>query len=228
VEKRLIAALSVSLGAALLVIAFLVGRMTRTSSGPTLQSPVVIEHETQREPTPLPVRPAEQPGLTVPDIHPPLPPEVPSVREPQTPAHEPQVQSETRPAPHEPGAKSAIVSYFEKMDAIHVEGSGDPATFAQGILAGIERGDMSGIDSLVANAKIALAQAAAMQPPLPCAEYHRRMIDALSEAAAEMAKIREAIKTSDVNAITAIAPQLQTTQQKINDLDQMKKQLLGQ
>jgi hypothetical protein len=114
------------------------------------------------------------------------------------------------------------------MDAIHVEGSGDPATFAQGILAGIERGDMSGIDSLVANAKIALAQAAAMQPPLPCAEYHRRMIDALSEAAAEMAKIREAIKTSDVNAITAIAPQLQTTQQKINDLDQMKKQLLGQ
>ena len=54
------------------------------------------------------------------------------------------------------------------------------------------------------------------------------MIDALSEAAAEMAKIREAIKTSDVNAITAITPQLQTTQQKINDLDQMKKQLLGQ
>jgi hypothetical protein len=53
------------------------------------------------------------------------------------------------------------------------------------------------------------------------------MIDALSEAAAEMAKIREAIKTSDVNAITAIAPQLQTTQQKINDLDQMKKQFAG-
>jgi hypothetical protein len=174
VEKRLIAALSVSLGAALLVIAFLVGRMTRTASGPTLQSPVVIA---QREPTPLPVQPAEQPGLTVPDIHPPLPPEATSVREPQTPAHEPQVQSETRPAPHEPGAKSAIVSYFEKMDAIHVEGSGDPA---------------------------------------------------LSEAAAEMAKIREAIKTSDVNAITAIAPQLQTTQKKLNDLDQMKKQLLGQ
>ena len=128
--------------------------MTRTSSGPTLQSPVVIEHEAQRGPTPLPVRPAEQPGLTVPDIHPPLPPEVPSVREPQTPAHEPQVQSETRPAPQEPGAKSAIVSYFAKMDAIHVEGTGDPTTFAQGILGGIEHGDMSGIDSLIADAKI--------------------------------------------------------------------------
>jgi hypothetical protein len=212
VEKRLIAALSVSLGAALLVIAFLVGRMTGTSSGPT----------------PQPVRPVEQPGLTAPDIHPPLPPEAPLVRERQAPAHEPQVQSETRPAPQEPGAKSAIVSYFAKMDAIHVEGSGDPTTFAQGIVGGIEQGDMSGIDSLVADAKIVLAQATAIQPPLPCAEYHRRMIGALSEATAEMVKMREAIKTSDANAIMAIAPQLQTTQQKINDLDQMKKQLLGQ
>lgn len=224
----MIAALSVSLSAALLVIAFLVGRMTRTQSGPTPQSPVVIEHETPREPTPLPVRTAEQPGLTVPDMHPPLPPEAVLVHEPHSPAYEPQVQSETRPAPNEPGAKSAIVSYFAKMDAIHVEGTGDPTTFAQGILGGIEHGDMSGIDSLIADAKIGLAQATATQPPLPCAEYHRRMIDALSEAAAELAKIREAIRTSDANAITAIAPQLQTTQQKINELDQMKKQLLGQ
>ena len=131
------------------------------------------------------------------------------VREPQAPVHELQVQSETRPAPHESDAKSAIVSYFARMDAIHVEGSGDPETFAQGILGGIERGDMSGIDSLVAHAEIALAQATAVQPPLPCAEYHRRMIEALSEAAAEVAKIRDAIKTSDVNAITAMAPQLQ-------------------
>jgi hypothetical protein len=228
VEKRLIVALSVSLGAALLVIAFLVGRMTGTSSGQTPQSPIVIEHETPREPTPLPVRPAEQPGLTVPDVHSSLPPGAALVREPQAPVYQPQVQFETRPGPHEPDTKSAIVLYFAKMDAIHVEGSGDPETFAQGILDGIERGDMAGIDSLVANAKSALAQATAMQPPPRCAEYHRRMIEALSEAAVEVAKIRDAIKTSDANALTAIAPQLQTTKQKIYALDQMKKQLLGQ
>lgn len=84
------------------------------------------------------------------------------------------------------------------------------------------------MDTLVDGSNRALAQASAVQPPPSCAEYHRRLLEALSEAASGMVKMRDAIAKSDGESIAVLVPQIQATQQKVEDLDRMKRQLLGQ
>jgi hypothetical protein len=82
-------------------------------------------------------------------------------------------------------------------------------------------------DKLVDDAKLALRQATDVRPPLACAEYHQRLIEALSESVAGLEKFRNAIKESDLDRVASVAAQLQSAQQKVNDLDFMREQLLG-
>jgi hypothetical protein len=220
VEKRLIAGLAAALAVSLLVIAFLMGRMTGTRSVPTAQAPVIVQPETPHDSVssaaePPPVAAQRNDQLVEP------------LREPLPPIRQEPAAIREQPALSHAPVDAAIAAYFAKIDAIHVAGTGDPMTVAQGILGGIQSGDTSGIDSLVDSAKIALAQATSVQPPPSCAEYHRRLLSVLSEAAAGMVQMREAIVKSDLTAVTALAPQMQATQQKIEDLDRMRKQLLG-
>jgi hypothetical protein len=50
---------------------------------------------------------------------------------------------------------------------------------------------------------------------------------ALSESVAGLEKFRNAIKESDLDSVASVAAQLQSAQQKVNDLDFMREQLLG-
>jgi hypothetical protein len=236
-EKRLIAILSVSLIAALMVIAFQAGKLyvKPNQSIPQTATVITAEKPAEAQGTPelAPVSPISADKLGTSDD------KEQFVRPPQTAPDTPPAlpREERADAPHRPdpphrpsetGSAAAIASYFSKIDAIHVEGAGDPTTFAQGILGGIQSGDSSQMDKLVNDAKLALGQAAGVQPPLACAEYHRRLIEALSESVAGLEKFRNAIQTSDLTSITSVAGQLQSAQKKINDLEFMRKQLLGQ
>jgi hypothetical protein len=234
VEKRLIAVLSVSLVAALIVIAFQAGKLSvrQNESIP----PAVAVAATQKPTEPIdPPRPAEAVPISPPPVDPRGPsvdkqPEPSALPPPYTPPPVPPPRvnqpEPSRPAP-ETGSSAAIVSYFAKVDAIRVEGSGDPTTFAQAIIGGLQSGDSSQMDRLVNSAKLALAQATSLQPPPACAEYHRRLIETLSESVTGLEKFRDAIAKSDLDSITSVAQQLQSTQQKVNDLESMRKQLLG-
>jgi hypothetical protein len=241
-EKRLIAILSVSLVAALMMIAFQAGKLSvKPSEGTPQTSPVVraekpaeaqitIESERLSEAAPL-ISPPIDPRAASADLAQLLQPLQTS---PDAPHHSeplPLPRGEQANPPHRPsdtGSAAAVASYFSKIDAIHVEGSGDPTAFAQGILGGIQSGDSSQMDKLVNDAKLALGQADSVKPPSVCADYHRRLIETLSESVSGLEKFRNAIQTSDLAGITSVAAQLQSTQKKINDLELMRKQLLGQ
>ncbi len=221
-QKRLIAGLAAALVVSLLVIAFLIGRMTGNRSVSTVQVPLAGQREMPQSPVPVaaPSVPAAAENEQQPASVQPFRETQPPTRQELTPTREPP------PITRLP-ADTAIASYFAKIDAIHVAGTGDPMTFAQGILSGIEGGDTSGVDSLVESAKAALAQATSVQPPPSCADYHRRLLGVLSKRPTEWSGCEEAIVKSDLNAVTALAPQMQATQQKIEELDRMKKQLLA-
>ncbi len=92
---------------------------------------------------------------------------------------------------------------------------------------GLERGNTSQIDAFVNDAKLALAQATVVNPPVACAEYHRRLIELMSESVAAVDKMRTAIGTGDIGGMTALVSKLQDSQQKANELELMRKQLLG-
>ena len=241
-EKRLVAGLSISLVAALIVIAFQAGKLSVRQNESIPPAATVTATQKLAEPIDAP-KPAEVASISPPpvDQHAPstdkqqqplvLPPPTPATTpRSYTPPPEPLPRVE-HPAPPRPasetGSSAAIASYFAKVDAIQVEGSGDPTTFAQGILGGIQSGDTSQMDRLVNNAKLALGEATSLQPPPACTEYHRRLIETLSESVTGLEKFRDAIAKSDLDSITSVAQQLQSTQKKVNDLESMRKQLLG-
>jgi len=234
-EKRLIAILSVSLMAALLVIAFMAGRMSVKPNGPTHETVAVSGGEKPAQAAPVSSPTVEQrPGPGEKDQ---LLSQNPSAQSsiPQSPrvpdakvAFPREEHTDARPRPSDTGSAAPIASYFAKIDAIQVPGTGDPTAFAQGILGGLQNGDSSQIDKLVNDAKHALAQATEVRPPSACAEYHRRLIESLSESVAGLEKFRTAIEKSDLNGVASVVAQLQGAQQKINNLESMRKQLLAQ
>jgi len=236
-EKRLIAILSVSLIAALLVIAFMAGRMSVQTNESAVRTAAVTGSGRPVEPPP-----AASP-VSAPVSPPVLPPPVEQRQAPadkqQQPlplsrAPEPQLplrREDRAEAPHaapQTGPAPAITSYFAKIDAIQVEGSGDPDVFAQAIIGGIEHGDSSQINKLVDDAKLALGKATSVSPPPACAEYHRRLIETLSESVAGLEKFRTAMLSNDLGSVASVAMDFQTVQQKVKGLDLMKKQLLQQ
>ncbi|HEX4997970.1 MAG TPA: hypothetical protein VFY29_07080 [Terriglobia bacterium] len=232
-QKGVIAILSVCLGAALLVIAFLAGRL---SVSPPASPPGAIaesrESVPSSAPAPAPVyaAPAPRPSSSVrpsapqPSVQPP-----PRTREREQPAAPPPVPRPRSPQQPDGAANSsgAIAAYFARMDAIQVAGSGDPTAFAEGILGGTQAGDFSGMDALVSSSRRALAEANAVQPPSACVEYHRRLIGLLAESISGMEQLRAAVQTSDLDALASIALQFQVTQQKIGELESLKRQLLA-
>jgi len=213
VQKRLIIALSVSLGVSLLVIAFLAGRLRTPPPVVGNESqPAVAEPSIARKPQQLPADVQDTP--------------LPSKAEALV--HEPSLPPRGPVQALPPTVQPVIQAYFAKIDSIRSPGAGDPMTFAQGIVGGLQAGDTSGLDSLVSSAKLALAQATSVQPPPVCAEYHRRLLESLSESVAGMDKLRNTLKKGDVGDLAALAAQFQASQQKVDDLERMKQQLLGQ
>ena len=223
-QKRLLIGLSASLGAALLVIAFLVGRMTvaPVAPGPAAEAHPKSTSDTSAVPSSTsPANPQAAPTL--------------SDRSSTTPAGEQSSQPSYSLAPStgsrtisSPSAtKEAITSYFAKMDSIQVAGSGDTTSFAQGILEGIKGGDLSRVDELVKSAKSALTQARSVQPPPPCAEYHSRLLAVLSDSVTGMEQFRTALQNNDSKAMLSLAARFQSKQQELDRLEALKKQLLA-
>src|SRR5204862_4253769 len=92
--------------------------------------------------------------VVTPSIKNELPPDpVQPMRSPEIARHE--LEQPPRPGTHQQVAPvasmepNAVASYFAKIDAIQVEGGGDPTAFAQGILSGVQGGDLSRVDALV-------------------------------------------------------------------------------
>ena len=72
-----------------------------------------------------------------------------------------------------------------------------------------------------------------LPPPSPRKYWTRRgvaewLIETLSESVTGLEQFRNAIAKNDLDSITSVAQQLQGTQKKVNDLESMRKQLLGQ
>jgi hypothetical protein len=123
---------------------------------------------------------------------------------------------------------TAVASYFAQIDAIQVEGGSDPTAFAQAMLGGLERGDSSQLDKFVADARLALGRARDLHPPPACNEYHRKLIEAMTESVSGLERFRTSIEKQDMDGVTSVVKQLEGSQQKINDLQSMRKLLLGQ
>jgi hypothetical protein len=104
------------------------------------------------------------------------------------------------------GEAAAVRDYFTRMDAIQAfTGSTDAGEFANTVLAGAMKGDMSGFDNVLKLAQDGVERARAILPPPSCRSYHDNLLRLLGEGVDMLQQLTAALKSNDTGALTAIA-----------------------
>ena len=96
--------------------------------------------------------------------------------------------------------RASVAAYFQAVEAIQPPASGDPETLAQQVVAGLAKGDMSGFDGMIQQAKMARERVSAITPPQPCAAYHRESLASLDAGLELMRDMKNALSTSGQDA----------------------------
>ena len=231
IPKWLIATAGLSFVVLIAAVAFFIGRdASRPPAAPTAAaasaSPVPQELPAVRDPAPPEGAPkpplAEARGAVTPIITPPLSGTAPS--NPTTP-------SASAPGPTPDNSQAAetrarVAAYFKQMEAIRSGGtSGDPQEFATTLLNAAANGDFSAIDDLVRAASDAERRAAALQPPVECAEYHRLATTLLQESRTMITALRDGLKRNDTEALTSMATSAQSMKSRTDRLAEAEKSL---
>jgi hypothetical protein len=242
----LVAVLGLALVAALGVIAFLLGQRsvaptTVSSADPIAMREVPSESVPPRETTMSFARlPPVEPGVTriirdgeiiekrgnsvriigIPDGE-----ESPSREDVgEVPARTPERSVATATA--ETGRGAAVPEYLQQVRALHVgPQGGDPNGFAQELLADVARGNTSGFDRLVRDARDAEDRAKSIRPPREAAAYHRELLDLLSKSTDLLAKQRDAIAAKNTDQVMSLLGSAKGLEQKAQALDAMQQDL---
>lgn len=244
-SRTAVIALSICLGAALVVIAFLLGRESmrgpKTAGGTHLPGAPVLTTEPdlldeQQEPRRWPAwadpeewNDVDEPAVAVVDT-----PAAERVeRRPDGTVllsnrsnvdAEPQATSKS---PSDYGG-SAVAAYFLRIDTIHSEsGAGDPHTFAMGLIKAGLGGSTAGFDELLRDTQRMEKDIRQVTPPPSCEGYHEESLVALSGSRELLEEMKSAFAERDFSRLTTIAQQASDLQAKANALQDAREQIVG-
>ncbi len=249
-DRRAVFALSIALGAALLLIAFLLGRestgtpareaVSADGSRPAGVDPDHIEGATEEERSRRwpewadltdqghsDVRATDSTRRDVEPIE----------MEPKARVAPAQNQNRPQPAtrPSVPGdartdqRDSSVTAYFQQVDLIQSEeGAGDPNAFAMDLIKGGLGGATSGFDQLIADTKQMEREMQSLTPPPSCESYHKASIEALVESGEMLERMKDAIISRDIDQLNAIALQSRSLQGKAGAMKEMRTLILAE
>ena len=135
------------------------------------------------------------------------------------------VRPVTRDAP--PASTGSTVSdYFSSVDMIRSEaGAGDPNTFAMGLIKAGMGGSTAGFDQLITDAKRMEDEIRQLTPPPACTEYHQANLNALAESRVILEEMKSAFAKRDFSRLTATAQEAGTLQHKARELQRMRQRI---
>jgi len=238
-SRALLVGLSVSLVAASMVIAFLLGReSTRGPAGKTeVQAPLVVDPETiaddmdqRRWPTWADLdewEDVEDPAVVTEPVgerieHRPDGSLLLSNR--GSTADAPQVTSDSPVA----STGSAVSEYFLRVDMVQSEsGAGDPNTFAMGLIKAGLGGSTAGFDQLIADTQRMEQEIRQVTPPPSCVGYHEANLKALAESREILHEMKAALADRDFSRLSAIAREAGTLQDKAKKLQDMRERIVA-
>jgi hypothetical protein len=233
-EKQLTMGLAGALACALLVIAFLLGRVTAPRTEPARLAPSVQTAGASGRPiaTTTPEQTAAS-AFTTPEAAPMV------TADPRPPRSEPVLSFPTAPeiAPQNSPPKHTkasserdlIAAYFGQVDRLEDFGAGDPQAFASSLMDSVSTGDFTKFDELLTRSRTQRDRLRAVTPPRSCAEHHRIALALSGDSVAMMEKLRAALIKGDTMALLAMAAEARTLEAQANKLKAMgetiKKQL---
>ena len=229
VPRSLLILLSAALVAALLTIAFLLGRETERAGPPVIAAAAVAEPPLTTPDTARVAgdtsRPADARAATPPASRS-RPPRLPS-RLPQSPPTErgsasppaasPPVANAPAPAPVDAGERAAVARYLEQVDAIATEGSGmgNPESMAMAMLGQATSGDWTQFDELSDTQRAMVRQLRGVRAPAGCSEcraYHQQMISLLDAGASLLEEVKDGVASGNIGALSTLATTAQRLQ----------------
>lgn len=223
-DRRLIIALGGALGACLLAIAFLVGRITAAPPIVTIAGPV---REVPSIPGPTgEATPESSIVVAASGTHSPETPgaegaTAPSVPEGGTILNVPAPPTPSLSGSDIPAASPQITAYFRQVDGLADMGVGDPQVFAASMLKSVSSGDFSGFDELLSKARAQRQRLQSIAPPQDCAEHHRLALALSADSVSMLERLKAALMMGDSMALMTIATEGQTLEAQANKLKNM-------
>ena len=217
--------------AALLALAFVLGRETGSGSVPAPLTRVGRvaprpQEDALPQPTPVAVAIAERAEMRPTSWPAPAAPG-PGVAVPSAPLQAAAPAESGRSSPSADPARAAVAAYFDLVDHIQPGAmSGDAEAMANEMGAALANGDMSGLDKLVRQTEAAREKLAAVVPPPACAEFHRDSLASVDDALAVVRSLKTAMESPEpaaqlasvaarANALRARAETLQKEEQEL-------------
>jgi hypothetical protein len=114
----------------------------------------------------------------------------------------------------------AVRDYFIKMDSIQVMAdTTDTGEFANKLLASAVSGDMSGFDSIVAQAESSAERARAISPPAVCRSYNEKMLALLGQTLDLVKGLAAAIKRNDMASLSGLSTGANAMQKQVTAVE---------
>ncbi len=99
----------------------------------------------------------------------------------------------TATIPRQDPIRDEVATYFKTVEYIQPASGGDPESMAQQVVAGLGKGDTSGFDEMIRQARAARTRMSDVVPPPPCAAYHREALASLDAGLELMRSMRKAL-----------------------------------
>ena len=184
VPMPLLAGLAAVAAVAVLGVVFLLGRESARTPPP-------------RPDAVLPPGPPLSPTVQAPQADPPAPSGflAAPAEAPAPPAPRPAAPAAA--APNGLAEREAVAAYFKAVDRLQPDLKGDPESAAQQVMAGVSKGDTSGLEGMDQQARTARSRMAALTPPPPCAAFHQESLALMDAGQALMAGLKQAMASQD-------------------------------
>ena len=190
VNKGFLVGVVAALGAALLALAYQLGKASAPEGVPA--PPAKIERiapRPQAEPLPQPARVAGA-NTDYADTRPTFVP-APTAPPPSAP------EQGAAPQAADP-MRAAVAAYFEAIERIQVGSmSGNAESVGQEMASALASGDMSSLDKMIRETESAKVRLAAVSPPAPCAAHHRESLGSLDDALDVLRSLKAAMESQE-------------------------------
>ncbi|HQQ76765.1 MAG TPA: hypothetical protein PLB01_05380 [Thermoanaerobaculia bacterium] len=201
VSKGFLVGIAAALGAALLALAYQLGKAS--GSGEVPAPPARIERiapSPKEEPLPRPARIA---GATT-DYGDTRAVSAPTPSAPEQPAA-PQAAAGQVPEPTEGergggdiSMRAAVAAYFFAVERIQVGSmTGNAESVGQEMAAALANGDTSSLEKMIRETEAARVRLAALSPPAPCVAHHRESLGSLDDALEVLRSLKTAMESPE-------------------------------
>ena len=219
-NRKIVIALGSALGLSLLIIAFLLGRLSAKPEIVTLATPASDSPVSASAVPAAPASPSPSIEAVPPVVESATPFTLPTGS--SAPVQEiPLIPSASARAMATSPERQQVAGYFAEVDRLEDMGAGDPQAFASSMMQSLSSGDFSEFDKLLQKAKAQRQRLLAIVPPPACAEHHRLARTLSADSVAMLERLKAALMKGDSMALMGIASDGKTLETQANQLKAM-------